>query len=179
MCVGGVCASWTTCLPRGAREAPCAVPCCERELGPGVCSTPLRACVLCGNVYLSGKIAHPVVLRGGVACCWPTAVQGGAFSYNGYLFFPIKAPAFWLTAVVLGRRPEPILNLDSFLVAPNQPLRVQVRARFDREVGSVCVLSGSVAEAVVIFRASCPCVQPAAVYNTAARAGLPLPRPVA
>lgn len=64
----------------------------------------------------------------------PFAVeQGAAFSYNGYFFFPIKPPTFWVTAEVVGRKPEIIKTGDSFLIY--KPMPVQCRDRFEREVG--------------------------------------------
>jgi hypothetical protein len=71
----------------------------------------------------------PCSLRVPFSLC---SLQGAAFSYNGYFFFPIKPPTFWVTAEVVGRKPEIIKSGDSFLIY--KPMPVQCRDRFEREV---------------------------------------------
>ena len=61
---------------------------------------------------------------------------GLVYSYNAYLFFPIKAPTYWVTADPKYNRVEMFVRTgQAFLV--NETLTLQVRCRFHREV---CVM---------------------------------------
>lgn len=55
------------------------------------------------------------------------------YSYNGYEFFPAKAPRYWIPQDgIEGNELVPLMDDESFLVA--SPFRVIAYARFYREV---------------------------------------------
>jgi hypothetical protein len=63
--------------------------------------------------------------------------QGAAYSYNGYVFFPIKPPAYWVPADPrFARQALLIRDMDAFFV--NDTFPVHVKTRFDREVSCGC-----------------------------------------
>ncbi len=60
-------------------------------------------------------------------------LQGAVYHYNGYLFFPIQMPAYWITAnASIGRKLEFVRNMTAYFI--NDIFPIQVRARFFREV---------------------------------------------